>query len=234
MTLTGLDQHPVLGNVRFQAHQLAGDPDTQVGQTISIMRERVAQDCADPWFVARAKGVIDPWAGQVEKTEQVWAHVHGAIKFTRDEATGVRSDGLSIGGGDPNQVVEVIIRPVDMARYIDQGIAIGDCDDFSMYLAAMLKAVGVDCAFCTVAASGQAPNQFSHVYVVAYPELGQRVPCDASHGEYCGWEYGQGSERRMEWPVYDRVRLFVGNLVVNAALVAGVWFGYQYLRKGGL
>jgi hypothetical protein len=231
-----VDEHPVLGRVNYSVHELGNDPDSQVSQTIQVMRERVAEDCTDPQFIARAQSIINPQGVEMDQNwiaRQVWAHVKQAIQFQRDEATGVRGDGLSIGGGDPSNVVEVLIRPVDMARYIDQGIAIGDCDDFSSYLAAMLKSLGVDCAFCTVAANAQVPKQYSHVYVVGYPD-GQRVPCDASHGQWCGWEYGNGTERRTEWPVYDKTRLFLGNLVVNAALVAGAWFGWQYLKREGI
>ncbi len=227
---TGVDQHPQLGTVNYRVRELGWDPDGQVTQTIQVMRGKVAEDSANPWFQQRARGIVNS-QDPAQITQQVWEHVKSAIKFNRDEATGLRSDGLGIGGGNPNDIVEVIIRPVDMAGYIDQGIAIGDCDDFSMYLAAMLKSLGVECSFCTVAASAKAPNQYSHVYVVAYPN-GERVPCDASHGQYCGWEVENQFGKRDEWPVYDRARLFIGDLVVNAALVAGAWFGYQYLVKG--
>ena len=221
----------MLGRVRYSARELGNDPDSQVSQTVQVMRERVAEDSEDPEFVQRARGVVNPQGmSATDVTQAVWRHCRDAIQFVRDEQTGVRADGRAIGGGDAGDVVEVLIRPVDMARYIDQGVAIGDCDDFSMYLAAMLKANGVDCAFCTVAASAMAPTQYSHVYVVAYPD-GQRVPCDASHGQYCGWEVDNVFNKRTEWPVYDRVRLFLGNLVTSAALVAGVWFGWQWLRR---
>lgn len=230
MSGLGVDQHPLLGTVRYSATDLGWDPDTQVARTVGVMRERVAEDGSDPMFIARAKGVIDCSGSVGDRTQRVWQHVKSAIQFTRDESTGIRGDGLGIGGGDPNDIIEVIIRPVDMAGYIDQGIAIGDCDDFSMYCAALLMAVGVPCSFCTVAANPLIPSQYSHIYVVAYPD-GQRVPCDASHGQYCGWEYGQGGERRTEWPVYDKTRLFIGSVVTNVAVVAGLWFGYQYLKR---
>jgi len=211
---------------------MSNDPDSQVGQTIGLMREKVAEDSADPQFMARAREVVNPQGvemGQGWITHQCWEHVRHAIKFTRDELTGVGGDGMAIGGGDANEVVEVLIRPRDMAQYIDQGMAIGDCDDFSMYMAAMLKANGVDCAFCTVAANSLAPNQYSHVYVVAYPD-GDRVPCDASHGEYCGWEVGNVG-RLTEWPVWDKVRLFLGTVVTDLAVAAGLWYGWQYLKR---
>lgn len=230
MSGLGVDQHPVLGTVHYSATDIGWDPDTQVARTIAVMRERVAEDGTDPWFVSRAKGVVSNCGSAEEQVQRVWEHVKGAIRFNRDELTGVRGDGYSVGGGNPGDVVEVIIRPVDMAGYVDQGIAIGDCDDFSMYAAALLTALGIECAFCTVAAAGSNPGQYSHVYVVAYPD-GQRVPVDSSHGDYCGWEYGTGGERRTEWPVYSKVRMFVGNVVVSAAVGVGLWFGYQYLKR---
>jgi len=235
MTLHGIgtDQHPHLGPVRYSVRELGWDPDGQVVQTVQRMRELVAQDSADLQFKARAKGVVNPQGlgmGEDWRTHQGWGHVRGAVQFVRDERIGLRGDGLAVGGGDPNDVVEVLIRPRDMANYIDQGIAIGDCDDFSMYLAALLKANDVDCSFCTVAANSKAPNQYSHVYVVAYPD-GERVPCDASHGEYCGWEVENQFGKRTEWPVLDQGRLTGMSLLSTAVVGTALWFGWQWMRR---
>ncbi|MES2124071.1 MAG: hypothetical protein V4503_05225, partial [Gemmatimonadota bacterium] len=56
---------------------------------------------------------------------------------------------------------------------------------------------GIPCKFCTVAASEIAPDQYSHVYTVAYPN-GERVPMDTSHGKYFGWQ-APNWFRRQEW-----------------------------------
>jgi hypothetical protein len=92
-----------------------------------------------------------------------------------------------------------------MAKFVGMGNATGDCDDFSMYLAGILTVYGIPTAFCTVAASNKAPDQYSHVYVVAYPRNAQgsrgRVALDASHGEFAGWEVPNVFGKLKEWPV---------------------------------
>jgi hypothetical protein len=156
----------------------------------------------------------------------VWAHTKSGIKFQRDEVTG---DG--VGGYPSDEVVETIIRPVEMAKFMDAGNAVGDCDDFSMYVACCLKSLGIPCAFATTAADTRDPGQFSHVYVVAYPMTGSgmrmRMPIDASHGEYPGWET-KGLGRYQEWPVLDRMSWFIGNAVMQAAVVVGLILGVRY------
>jgi hypothetical protein len=192
------------------------------------MRERAAQDAEDPWFKQRAMQLAGVGGNQADVARTLYGHVKAAnIHFTRDEVTGAGIQGLDLGD---DAVIETIIRPIDMARYVDAGMALGDCDDFSMYLAALLKANGVPCAFATVAADGEAPDQFSHVYVVAYPD-GQRLPLDASHGQYPGWETENRFGKYAEWPVWDKFAWFIGDVVVKAGIVGlGIW-GFNWLRK---
>lgn len=66
----------------------------------------------------------------------------------------------------------------------------GDCDDHSILIAAMMRSLGYNVQFKTVAASRQDPTQFSHVYVVAqdkrtgaWKALDSTVP-----GSFAGWE----------------------------------------------
>lgn len=222
----GSEIHPQLGEVNYRVQQLSWDPDTQVGQTLSLMLERAAQDSADPWFRRRAENIAGQGT-QKERAFRLYRHAwrrNGGIQFQRDEVTGAGIAGLS-----SDDVVETSIRPIDMAQYVDEGRAIGDCDDFSCYLAALLKANGIPCSFVTVGADERVPDQFSHVYVVAYPvdEWGQqeRLPLDASHGEYPGWEVPNQFGKYKEWPVWDRVSWLIGNAVSTAALALGVWWG---------
>jgi hypothetical protein len=192
--------HDTLGAVRVSVRELGGDPDAQVGITIGVMRERVGQDAGEQEFKEWAVGVCGD-GDDIEKVGRAYDHVKSALTFQRDEVNAAQLQGI-----DPNDVVEVIIRPVDMKRYVEQGKSTGDCDDFSMYLACLLECVGVPCSFVTVAADAQAPYQYSHVYVAAYPEVDGsrvRVPLDASHGDGPGWEADQVVEvkRKTEWSV---------------------------------
>ncbi len=214
---SGTVNHPLLGPVRYKTREIGWDPDNQVISTIGVMRQDVEEDSKDPWFNSRAQGML---SGMDERSQvaAVHAHTKGSIRFQRDETTGE-----GIGNATPTDpLVEVIIRPVDMARYVEQGNAVGDCDDFSMYAAAMLEAVGIPCAFVTVAADNRDPNQYSHVYVAAYPhdDAGRRVriPIDCSHGEYPGWEVPNRFGKRAEWPVEG------GGLLGVIALGAAAWW----------
>lgn len=66
----------------------------------------------------------------------------------------------------------------------------GDCDDHSILIAAMLRSLGYDVQFKTVAASRQDPTEFSHVYVVARDKrTGQWKGLDSTvPGSFAGWE----------------------------------------------
>lgn len=210
-----------MGEVKFNVRQMSNDPDAQVRQTLGLMRERVAEDSANPQFISRVRRIGAGVVSELDLCKACWEHTKSNIRFQRDEVTGE-----GIGGYPSDEVVETIIRPVDMAYSIDRGGAVGDCDDFSMYVACCLKALGIPCAFATVAADARDPRQFSHVYVVAYPRdplTGQRVrmPIDASHGEFPGWET-QGLGRYEEWPVWDQMTWFIGNVAMWGVVALGV------------
>ena len=241
-SLPGATWHSTLGAVKYQARNMSNDPDSQVRQTLGLMGQRVAEDSEDPVFVSRVRrafdvkmrpgmrgtgAVVPGTEDEIDLCEQVWSHAKSGIRFQRDEVTG---DG--VGGHSSNDVVETIIRPVEMATFMDQGNAVGDCDDFSMYVACCLKALGIPCAFATTAADSRDPRQFSHVYVVAYPKSGggmrMRMPLDASHGEYPGWETA-GLGRYQEWPVLDKASWFIGNAVMQAVVVVGLILLARYV-----
>jgi hypothetical protein len=228
--------HGVLGAVRVRVRELGEDPDGQVAGTVGVMRERVQEDVRNPQFQAWARGICGSGDGGTGDdlliVDNAYTHVKGVIRFERDEVNAARISG---GGVDPDDVVEVIIRPVDMMEYVKDGKSVGDCDDFSMYLAALLEACGVPCSFVTVAADREAPYQFSHVYVAAYPMVdggtgggsGERVriPLDASHGDGPGWEAEQvvTVRRKKEWKVSG----CIGSLleVAGVAVVVGaLWW----------
>lgn len=238
--------HPQLGRIGYKVHSMSYDPDDQVRQTLGVMREKVAEDSSNPLFISRVRrmfdvqmypglrgygagrGVVPGTEDEIELVKKVWSHTRNGIKFQRDEVTG---DGIA--GLPQDEVVETIIRPLEMAGYMDSGKAVGDCDDFSMYAACCLKALGIPCSFATTAADAKDPGQFSHVYVVAYPKdpyTGRRVrmPVDSSHGEYAGWETA-GYGRYQEWPVWDRMNWLIGNAVTSAIVVAGVYFLFKNL-----
>lgn len=97
--------------------------------------------------------------------------------------------------------VELLQTPTRVLRE-----RVGDCDDKSILLAALLRAVGhpARVAFRAIAANPFFPGQFSHVYVIA--RVGQReIPLDPTPPKArMGWEYPRPSAL-MEVPLDSRI-----------------------------
>jgi transglutaminase-like putative cysteine protease len=220
---SGTAVHSVLGAGRYRVTELGDSPDEQVARTMRRMGELASQDAANPIFrefAARTFAGIDP-ADKQAVIDRAFERVRNAISFQRDEVSGA-----GLGGLDTSDLIEFIVRPVDMARYIDEGVAIGDCDDYSMLCSALLATQGIPTKFCTVAADDRAPDQFSHVYCVAYLD-GERIPLDTSHGDYAGWEVDQTQpvSRKQEWSADGGC-----SLVTLAIVGAAAYFGYKALE----
>lgn len=97
------------------------------------------------------------------------------------------------------------VKLVEDERLIEQGVdgrelliapevllsmrnAQGDCDDFSMLTASILKLWGYAVKFVTSAADVLHPNMYSHVWVrVRLKTTGEWVDMDCSHGPWLGW-----------------------------------------------
>lgn len=177
--------------LRWEAAVTSDDPDEQVEHAIALMSGYVRADSHTPELLKDAAQAVP--AG-VDPIQGIYDFVQRRIRFQRDEVTGAPIAGLT---GLP--IVEVLIRPRDMATIYER---VGDCDDFSMYTAALLRAHGIKSRFVTVAGDPQEPGAWSHVYVAAYPEGRGRIPMDVSHGGYPGWEYMEGAgPRKTEWPI---------------------------------
>lgn len=216
----GQQLHPELGVVNYRAMDIGNDPDGQVARTVGVMGERVRQDSQDPQFRQWADGVLGQGSNW-EKIQRAFDHTKAGIRFEQDAHIGA-----GVGDIPQDELVEVIVRPLDMMGYVQQGNAVGDCDDFSMYCAALLESQGIPCKFVTVAADGRDPNQYSHVYVAAYPD-GERVAMDTSHGSEPGWEVPNRYGKYREWAIGGGPSL-LGEFVV---MVAASMLGSYVVRK---
>lgn len=209
--------HPAFGggSVNYRASVLSDDPDEQVSETIALMRRYVVEDA--PALRREAEAALAATPGESPESA-VWRWVRSRVSFVDDLTTARPLGNLDI------PVVEVLIRPVDLSAMCSSGGCrrVGDCDDFSMYVAALLASLGRRVSFVTVAADPAAPQQFSHVYVASYPPEGGRVALDASHGPSAGWET-PNAWRRHEWPINHSSGL--------AALVVAGAAAYFFLRK---
>ena len=229
--------------IRYAVEQVPDDGDGQVAATIARMSEYVCFDCQAGPVIYDAQTAIasDP----SDPLSCIHSFVRSRMRFVSDETIAAPYAGLlpgcapSVGdagtggatggtGQQPdtseNYFVEVLVRPVDVSlQYAATGQQVEeDCDGFASYTAALLKALGIDCAFVTVAADPANPQVFSHVYVAAYYR-GKRVAMDCSHGKYAGWET-PNPYRLQEWPIVDRTSLGL----VGLAFVAAGWFAWVH------
>jgi transglutaminase-like putative cysteine protease len=172
---------------RVDQFQPSGDDDTAVLQTLNRMDAISRRAAADPHIRQAAElaaAHLPETAGSREKAAAVWQWVKANVRFVQDEdlVPGVR---------------EVLIEP---PRLVTMPEPQGDCDDFTMLTCSMLAALGVPARPVAVAADPQDPSRFSHVYAEAILEDGARMPLDASHGQYAGWEVPANRvHRRLPW-----------------------------------
>jgi hypothetical protein len=203
------------------------DPDVQVAQVIDIMSGHVERDSQDPAVIAQAQQALA--LGDGDPLQGVFDLVRSQLRFSRDEVLASPVASLY-----RLPFVETFIPPSAMARMCDGDasgrpcIRLGDCDDYVMYAAAMLRALGVKARFVTVAADARDPDQYTHVYLAAYSASGGRIPMDVSHGDYVGWEH-EGSYKLKEWDIGPGRRnaqwLFIGAAILG---------GYVAYREGWL
>lgn len=81
----------------------------------------------------------------------------------------------------------------------------GDCDDHSMLIAAMLKSLGFNTRFTTVAADEDDPNQFTHVYCEAFdPSTQDWMALDSTvRDSYAGWRPSKVYRQKSWSPLGD-------------------------------
>jgi hypothetical protein len=199
--------HPLFGLTRASALEVSDDPDEQVASTIDLMARYVREDASSPEVMADAQRAVQGGIGgfmpcflakEEDAIEDIFRHVKGRVNFAEDEEMAA-----PISSAFP--IVEILIRPRDLLTLCQSPGSAGcrlqeDCDGFSMYTAALLRARGIESRFVTIAADPDYPERFSHVYVAAYTSGGRRIPLDTSHGAYPGWE-APNRYRIQEWPI---------------------------------
>ena len=206
------------GALQWEATLTGDDPDQQVADTIHLMSQYVREDSQSPSVIKDAANIASPG---VDPIKAIFHHVKSLIRFQHDEVTAAWMESRLLKQALGLPVVEVLIRPQDMLTWReDTGQhPVGDCDDYAMLTAALFQAHGIPASFVTVAADPRAPDQFTHVYVAAYPSSG-RIALDTSHGDYPGWETPNAT-RKEEWPVDAGL----AGWVVLGLIVLVLWVG---------
>lgn len=194
--------------------EASSDPDTAVSQVVGIMAGHVRNAATDDSVRQYARSAALQFGGLSGDTSDAnrvaavacwwWAKLY--IKFVHHE-TLMRQ---ILGESDNFQGLiapEILVR-MDKPE--------GDCAIFTELVAAFLRALGVGYEFVTVAVNPREPDIYSHVYLYAVMQDGTRVPLDASHGDYPGWQVPSSRvTRRQVWdadgrPVPDRASRFEG------------------------
>ena len=215
--------HPGFGGpIRYEVTELPDDADGQVQQTIQLMGKYAREDATSPEVQRDAASLLRLYPN-TDPESAVFQWVKGRVGFVPDNITTA-----SLQSQTNIPIVEALIRPRDLSVMCGGGgncSRAGDCDDFSMYGASLLIALGKDVRFVTVAANPSQPDAFSHVYLVVYRENGERMPLDLSHGPYPGWEV-EGVYRREEWGVDGGL----GKILVAAGVLIGARYLWQASR----
>jgi len=214
---SGTTYQPELGSVvPWRVDTVPDDPAAQVAYTIGLMNDGALDSAATPELQRDAETARTLGNGDVV----TGAHtlVRSALRFREDADT---AGWLQLPGN--SDTVEVLTSPVDLSRAVAAGLQPAeDCDGYAMYVASVLLAAGVPCAYVTVAADPYQPGDYSHVYVAAYPAGRGRIVLDASHGEWAGWECPDQWNRKREWPLRRRRshRLLALAILAAAAVFA--------------
>ena len=123
----------------------------------------------------------------------IWWWVKSHVTFREDEEIVAKE----LGFRDPNQ--ELLIPPITLLQMPQP---MGDCDDYSLLTASLLKCAHIPCWFVVIAVDEWEPERFSHVYVRCYlDDEGTYMAMDVSHGGVPGWETARRIFRKAEFTI---------------------------------
>jgi hypothetical protein len=202
--------------------EASADPDTATAQTIRIMCGHVKNAARDLVVIGMARDARERFAriGNGQSVQAVmpmplsaeeiahacwwWPKLY--VKFVLHDFI-IRERLGEVGH------LQGLISPEVLVRMEKPE---GDCAIFSECIAAFLSVLGVGYEWVTVAVNPREPEIFSHVYLYAILPDGARLPLDASHGDYPGWQVPSAHvSRRQVWdadgnPVEDQGSRFDG------------------------
>lgn len=178
--------------------EASADPDTATAQTIAIMCGHVKKASADGLMQQTARGALGQFGGLPGGGQDVTRDIAAAawwwcklfIKFVHHDF--IIQQRLGETGH-----LQGLISPEVLVRMERPE---GDCAIFSECVAAFLTVFGIPFEFVTAAVNPNEPEIFSHVYLYAVLPDGSRLPLDASHGDYPGWQVPSAHvSRRQVW-----------------------------------
>lgn len=187
---------------RVSAHEAPlNNSDVLTERTVERMREIITRTAKDP--VVRAAvdaayspelraGTLNAKSSRQERAAVLFAWIANQVEFVDDDLQ--LRDAL-----DCHDAQELLIEP---PRLLTMPRPQGDCDDFTMLGCAMCLCAGVPAEIVTIAADGNDPNRWSHVYYQAQLDDGRLLPQDIAecvkHNKPFGWEAPQYYARK-DW-----------------------------------
>ncbi len=158
----------------IHAGPFARDPLT-AATTAKQMRQDVAESLADPLVWQTAQQIVAGVAPRDEVNQaraiHTWLTSPGRYRFVNSPVN-----------------VQLLETPAWQLKQIQQqGFVQGNCADAAELSAALLEAIGIRCVFIVVSFPRR-PNEFSHVFTVAYANNhGQIVPTAVAHPKALGF-----------------------------------------------
>jgi transglutaminase-like putative cysteine protease len=174
--------------VSFANYQNLLGGDHGIYQSVSALKTLVNQALQDP--TARIRLRAESLIGGVQEKDDI-GEVTAVYDFVVNSLHYV---------DDPFEM-ELLKSPLLIDQSIDQtGSFMGDCDDASGYLAALLKSIGYAVQFVIVTPVDAPTFQYGHIYVrVWLPRMNQWLALDPTAKAYpMGWEVPNKKEK-----VYD-------------------------------
>jgi hypothetical protein len=221
------------------------DSDTATAQTIEIMAGHVRAAAVDGQVVNCARNAVSQFSGLGQgsgtaadpRSLNARAVAGAAFWWCKVYVRFVHHDFIISRRLGESGHLQGLISPEVLVRMENPE---GDCAIFSECVAAFLTAFGLLFEFVTVAVNPNEPEIFSHVYLYAVMPDGSRLPLDASHGLYPGWQVPSSDVfKRQVWdangnPVADRGSRFDGlhNYGMRGGLGAEGDFGGEYSPAG--
>jgi hypothetical protein len=189
------------------------NPDRATAQTIARMAQLTAESIGTPRLHNFARKSAHTWRGgpaykgraiNWEDDKQLacseWYGVHSSMKFVEHSAQ------IRTLLNETDQL-QLLISP-DLL--LTKRRPAGDCAVYTPLICAALGTLGIHYEFVTLACDPREPDLYTHVYARAVLRDGSRLPLDASHGKYPGWEVPREHQiRKQVWdeagnPIEDR------------------------------
>lgn len=173
--------------------------DVSTRDTIRVMQRLAHTYSRDRLVIAAVSQALS--AGEANSQRDVacaiFYWVRANVRFVEDET--LLYEQLGVGAEDLDKEL-LIVPPLLLSMPNPQG----DCDDFSLLIAAMLLCAGQRPYFVTVAADPLEPQKFSHIYIcVELADENDHLCLDAGNRLAMvspGWESGKVT-RKAIWAV---------------------------------